>query len=58
VDVLFIEAAFVAADIALAEQRAHLTTTAAAEIARRANVGRVEPFHVSPRYAGEEKNAA
>jgi ribonuclease Z len=53
-DVLFIEAAFAAADAALAAARAHLTTQAAGAIARAANVRRVEPFHFSPRYAGEE----
>jgi ribonuclease Z len=52
-DILFIEAAFAAADKALARDRAHLTTTAAGEIARAANVHRVEPFHFSPRYAGD-----
>ena len=54
-DILFIEAAFAGADAALARQRAHLTTTAAGEIAREANVRRVEPFHFSPRYAGEQE---
>lgn len=54
-DILFIEAAFASADAGLAGQRAHLTTTAAGEIARRAGVRRVEPFHFSPRYAGEEE---
>ncbi len=53
-DILFIEAAFAGADAELARQRAHLTTTAAGAIAREANVRRVEPFHFSPRYAGEE----
>jgi ribonuclease Z len=53
-DILFIEAAFAGADAALARDRAHLTTTAAGEIAREANVRRVEPFHFSPRYAGDE----
>jgi ribonuclease Z len=53
-DVLFIEAAFAGTDAALAKQRAHLTTTAAGQIARDANVRRVEPFHFSPRYAEEE----
>ncbi|MCP3374212.1 ribonuclease Z [Bradyrhizobium cajani] len=52
-DILFIEATFAGADAALARERAHLTTTAAGEIARQANVRRVEPFHFSPRYAGE-----
>ena len=54
-DILFIEAAFAEADIALARNRAHLTTTAAGEIAREANVRRVEPFHFSPRYAREQE---
>ena len=54
-DILFIEAAFVGADAALARERAHLTTTAAGEIAREANVRRVEPFHFSPRYALEQE---
>jgi len=53
-DILFIEAAFAGADAALAGDRAHLTTTAAGEIAREANVRRIEPFHFSPRYAGDE----
>jgi ribonuclease Z len=54
-DILFIEAAFARADAALARDRAHLTTMAAGEIAREANVRRVEPFHFSPRYAGEQE---
>ena len=53
-DLLFIEAAFAAADAALAADRAHLTTTAAGSIAREAGARCVEPFHFSPRYAGEE----
>jgi ribonuclease Z len=53
-DILFIEAAFAGADAGLARDRAHLTTTAAGEIARAANVHRVEPFHFSPRYSGEQ----
>ena len=47
-------AVIAAADAALATERAHLTTAAAGEIARHAGVGHVEPFHFSPRYAGEE----
>jgi len=54
-DVLFIEAAFAGADVALATERAHLTTAAAGQIAREARVRRVEPFHFSPRYAGEDE---
>jgi ribonuclease Z len=54
-DLLFIEAAFAEADAALAAERAHLTTAAAGEIAREARVRRIEPFHFSPRYAGEEE---
>jgi ribonuclease Z len=53
-DLLFIEAAFAAADTALAAERAHLTTTVAGSLARQAGVRRVEPFHFSPRYDGEE----
>ena len=54
-DILFIEAAFAGADAELARDRGHLTTTAAGEIARVANVRRVEPFHFSPRYSGEQE---
>jgi ribonuclease Z len=54
-DLLFIEAAFAEADAALAQQRAHLTTAAAGQIARAAGVRRLEPFHFSPRYAGEDE---
>jgi ribonuclease Z len=54
-DILFIEAVFARADAGLAHARAHLTTTAAGEIARAAGVRRVEPFHISARYAGEEE---
>jgi len=54
-DLLFIEAAFAQEDEELARQRGHLTTAAAGEIARRAGVRRVEPFHFSSRYPGEEE---
>jgi ribonuclease Z len=53
-DILFIEAAFAQADTKLAAERAHLTTAAAGRIARAANVRRVEPFHFSPRYSGQD----
>jgi ribonuclease Z len=54
-DLLFIEAAFAEADAAIAAERAHLTTAAAGRIAREASVRRVEPFHFSPRYTGEDE---
>ena len=54
-NLLFIEAAFARADVALATERAHLTTEAAGQIARQAGVRRVEPFHFSTRYAGEDE---
>jgi ribonuclease Z len=54
-DRLFIESSFSAADPAIAADRAHLTTTAVGEIARAARVRRVDPFHFSPRYDGEEE---
>ena len=54
-DTLFIESRFAAVDAAHARERAHLTTTAAGEIARAAGVRKVEPFHFSPRYEGEEE---
>jgi len=53
-DTLFIEAPFAAADAALALDRRHLTTQAAGEIAAAAGARRIEPFHFSPRYAGQE----
>lgn len=54
-DTLFLEARFAAEDEAQARARAHLTTRAAGEIARGAGVRRLEPFHFSPRYEGEEE---
>ncbi len=54
-DLLFLEARFAAADHDQARQRAHLTSTATGEIARAAGVRRLEPFHFSPRYEGEEQ---
>ncbi len=53
-DTLFIEATFDRDETARAADRFHLTTAQAGEIARRAGVRRLEPFHFSPRYAGEE----
>lgn len=54
-DILFIEAPFARQDAAHAADRAHLTTDQAGRIARLAGVKRVEPFHFSPRYSGEEE---
>lgn len=53
-DILFIEATFAAEDAAIAAERGHLTTRAAGEIARAAGARRVEPFHFSPRYPGQD----
>ena len=52
-DILFIEAAFAQSETAVAAERAHLTTTQAGLLARKAGAKRVEPFHFSPRYAGK-----
>jgi ribonuclease Z len=54
-DLFFLESCFAAADSEQAAARAHLTTQAAGEIGRAAGVRRLEPFHFSPRYAGEEE---
>lgn len=54
-DLSFLEARFAAADARQAQARAHLTTTACGEIGRAAGVRRIEPFHFSPRYEGEEE---
>lgn len=52
-DILFIEAAFARDDAARAADRAHLTTEQAGRIGRLAGAKRIEPFHFSPRYAGD-----
>lgn len=53
-DVMFIEASFAKHEAERAFDRAHLTTTAAGEIARAAGARRVEPFHFSPRNSAGE----
>jgi ribonuclease Z len=53
-DTLFIEACFAAEDEALAAERAHLTTRQAGQLGACAGARRLEPFHFSPRYEGQE----
>jgi ribonuclease Z len=55
-DLFFVEAPFMRRDEALAAARAHLTTAQAGGLAREAGARRVEPFHFSPRYEGEEES--
>jgi ribonuclease Z len=54
-DIFFLESCFAADETERAAARAHLTTRAAGEIGRAAGARRLEPFHFSPRYVGEEE---
>lgn len=54
-DLLVLEASFAADEWEEAFARAHLTTRAAGEIACAAGAKRLEPFHFSKRYVGEEE---
>jgi len=57
-DVLFIETPFLDADASIAGARNHLTAGQAGRLAAAAGVGRIVPFHYSPRYAGREEELA
>jgi len=52
-DFLFIEAPFLERERGVALEKAHLTAFLAGRIAAMANVARVIPFHISPKYSSD-----
>ena len=55
VDVLYIESSFLDKDKERARETAHLTAKEAGELARAAGVKKLQVFHFSPKYSGNEQ---